>query len=192
MFSTASDGWDIEAFYRRIEHLSPCILLLKTLQTHSVLGVFLSSEISPPSITVRGDGRCFCFRLDGRNPAAYYWVGKDDHIKGGRGTTSASASTRNQFAVCSLYQLSFGGSSTHGTNAIRLDADLKSCTSGPSDTYGNTGTLVPEELQQPFIISEIEVLCGNRSVSEAVAGGRYQKRLAWATEKEEAKNTISK
>jgi hypothetical protein len=42
--------------------------------------------------------------------------------------------------------IAIGASAAHGTNGLRLDGDLRSCSSGPSDTF-QSPPLVPEEEQ---------------------------------------------
>jgi hypothetical protein len=67
--------------------------------------------------------------------------------------------TITQFAICNLDGISIGGSAEFGTNAIRLDSELKRCSSGPSDTFGNS-PLVTEEEFDPFLVGDIEIFCG--------------------------------
>ena len=57
-----------------------------------------------------------------------------------------------QYCVAQLNALVFGGSLQHGTNAIRICSDLRTCSCGPSDTYQNP-SLVPEE-GDPFLIGQ--------------------------------------
>ena len=74
--------------------------------------------------------------------------------------TSGSALTHQQFAVCSIHYIIFGGSSKEGTNALRIDEDLKTCFCGPSDTFDNEPLLMEEPLQ-PFIVGkqDLTVCC---------------------------------
>ena len=58
-----------------------------------------------------------------------------------------------QYCVCSDDSIIIGGSVAHGTNAIRICRDLKTCSCGPSDTYDNP-SLIPEETD-PFTIGKI-------------------------------------
>lgn len=58
-----------------------------------------------------------------------------------------------QYCVAQLNALVFGGSLEHGTNAIRICSDLRTCSCGPSDTYQNP-SLVPEE-SDPFLIGQL-------------------------------------
>lgn len=57
-----------------------------------------------------------------------------------------------QYCISQLDALIFGGSVEHGTNAIRICSDLRTCSCGPSDTYQNL-PLVPEETD-PFLIGQ--------------------------------------
>lgn len=76
-----------------------------------------------------------------------------------------SSLTFHQFALCSYDYMAFGGSSIHGTNAIRISSDLMSCSSGHSDTYNNPA-LVPDEPDDPFYIADIEVFCGEHKIQK--------------------------
>lgn len=105
--------------------------------------------MSPPSKEVRGDGLTFVFRLDGTATRAYRWAGGgDEHSEEG-----VQSSTVNQFLVCSEDYLAVGGGSAEGSNALRISADLSTCSAGPSDTFSNP-PLAPEEALQPFMLGE--------------------------------------
>lgn len=160
MFSTYNDGWSFNTFYEMIEHLSPCVIVCKAAETGAVFGMYMSVAVSPPSVSVRGDGDCFCFRLDGPNAAKFPWKSPEEKI----GTSTAS--TTSQFAHCTSTYLAFGGSEKHCTNAIRIDSDLLSGSTGPSDTYDNP-VLVPEERANPFRMGDIEVYCGRGAVTKS-------------------------
>jgi hypothetical protein len=172
-YSTYRDGWSLDTLYALTAHKAPCIIVLRSLEQRAVLGAFLPVAISPPSQRVRGDGRSFVFRLDGQNAQCYKWTHRSrQHGATGAGSvpvTGADASgpetgperddisgealAHQQFAVCSINYIIIGGSAVHGTNALRLDSDLRSCFCGPSDTFENE-PLVPEEETQPFAVGE--------------------------------------
>jgi hypothetical protein len=101
-----------------------------------------------------------CFRLEGPNAAKYPWKSPEEKI----GTSDIS--TTSQFAHCTHDYMAFGGSQEHCTNAIRIDSDLLSASTGPSDTYDNP-CLVPEEKANPFRVGDIEVFCGRSMVGKS-------------------------
>lgn len=73
-FATYLDGWNLNTLYSLVEGCSPCVILIKSVEIEAVVGVYISSAISPPSSHTRGDGSCFCFRLDGPDGACYRWA----------------------------------------------------------------------------------------------------------------------
>ena len=181
MFSTSRDGWDLETLYRRTQSMSPCVLLLKSVESKALFGMFLSVALSPASKDIRGDGQCFLFRLDGQKAISHRWAAEDLSVS--QQAAASNDVTLNQFAVCNEGYMLFGGSSQHGTNAIRVETDLKYCECGPSDTYGNSQSIVPEEAGRRFLLAEIEVLCGSRSVEAALGSAQYQKKATWSSER---------
>ncbi|CAE7450156.1 TLDC2, partial [Symbiodinium microadriaticum] len=165
VFSTARDGWNLDTLYKRTSGMSPCIIILRSLQQHVIVGAYIPVPISPPSNSVRGNGTTFVFRLCGDTSASYRWDGEESSgvvnpLVGN--LVSSRSSTRDQFVMCTEDCIMLGGSAEHGTNALRIDHELKTCASGPSDTYRNP-PLAPEEFVQPFVIGELEVLCGMTS-----------------------------
>lgn len=160
MFSTYNDGWSFETLYDMTAHLAPCVILLRTVESDALIGMYMSKAISPPSMDVRGDGQCFCFRLDGANAAKFSWSAPEDKIG------VSDTATANQFAHCCSSYMAFGGSRLHGTNALRIEADLAHASSGPSDTYNNSA-LVPEEDKQAFDVQNVEVFCGRPAVQKS-------------------------
>jgi hypothetical protein len=146
VFSTARDGWNLDTLYKRTVNMSPCIIVLRSLQQHVVVGAYVPVPISPPSNNVRGNGTAFCFRLYGDTSACYRW---ESHTK--LPVAEGTAATRDQFALCTEQGIIIGGSASHGTNALRIDAELMTCYSGYSDTYSNP-PLAPEEEVQPFVV----------------------------------------
>ena len=159
MFATYNDGWSFTNFYEMLEKLSPCIIVCKAADTGALFGMFMSVAVSPPSVDVRGDGDCFCFRLDGPNAAKFPWKPPEEKIG------MSDVATTSQFAHCTHEYMAFGGSQEFCTNAIRIDSDLLSGSTGPSDTYDNPN-LVPEEKNNPFRMGDIEVFCGRTLVSK--------------------------
>jgi hypothetical protein len=160
MYATYNDGWSFTNFYEMTEHLAPCVIVCKAAETGALFGMFMSVAVSPPSVDVRGDGDCFCFRLEGPNAAKYPWKSPEEKI----GTSDIS--TTSQFAHCTHDYMAFGGSQELCTNAIRIDSDLLSASTGPSDTYDNP-CLVPEEKANPFRVGDIEVFCGRSMVGKS-------------------------
>jgi hypothetical protein len=73
-FATYLHGWNLSTLYSLVEGLFPCVLLIKSVEIEAVIGIYLSSTISPPSNNTRGDGSSFCFRLDGPDGACYRWA----------------------------------------------------------------------------------------------------------------------
>ena len=166
MYATYNDGWSFEQLYRMTHHLSPCIILIKSVQKHAIVGMYLTCNLGPASHEVRGDGQCFLFRLNGESAGKYEWASPHERSSPPNATSTSSSGTYNQYALCASNFMSFGGSEKHGTNAIRLDNDLSSCLCGHSDTYNNP-PLVPEESHQPFSVLDIEVFCGRSSVTKS-------------------------
>ena len=155
-FSTHRDGWSLDTLYALTARRFPCVLLVRSLETRALVGAFLPVPVSPPSPRVRGDGRTFIFRLDGSSAKCYGWKHREranDAPDGPSDMDLAADLAHQQFAVCSSAFIIIGGSAKHGTNALRIDSDLKTCYCGPSDTFDND-PLVPEELSQPFTVGK--------------------------------------
>lgn len=79
-------------------------------------------------------GTCFVFRLNGPKAKVYKWA-----LEGHSMLSKAQLEDAilNEFAVCNVEYILMGGDASHGTNALYLDADLKTCISARSDTYKN-------------------------------------------------------
>jgi len=151
-FATYRDGWSMENFLEKTKDREPVLILIRSLKNSYVIGAFSTSRLSPPSRVVRGDGECFVFRLSGpssQTAVAYKWFHNPVKNKQGHNTSE-------QFLVATREYISFGASHEHGTNALRLDGDLLTCSSGPSDTYHNL-SLTPDE-DGPFQVRDIEVI----------------------------------
>lgn len=168
VYSTLLHGTSLETLYRKTRGLSPCILIIQALNFKAVFGAYLSCAMSPPSKSPKGDAQTFCFRIDGnhrdKHPSAILSdLSHADHDEDSTTTDISRAAILQQYCVCANDYISFGGSLQHMTNAIRITDDLNACTTGPSDTYGNAGSLVleTEEKEHTFQIGLLEVLCPN-------------------------------
>mmetsp|Transcript_3102 Transcript_3102/g.4778 ORF Transcript_3102/g.4778 Transcript_3102/m.4778 type:complete len:417 (+) Transcript_3102:143-1393(+) len=160
-YATQRDGWSMLSLLSRVGTLSPLILVTKSLVCGAVFGVYVSTPLAPPDGGIGGDGRCFVFRLDG-DKAGRYGCQTELHRRHSENCTESIRrySTCGQFLYTSADFLSFGGSSSLGSNAIRFSSDLTYCSSGASDTYLNP-RLVDEQTPDPFKVSDIEIFhCG--------------------------------
>lgn len=164
MFATYNDGWSFQGLYSQISNLAPCILLIKALDSQALVGMYLSTPVSPPSMAITGDGQCFCFRLDGEMASKYEWIPPAERQRS-HDSPSPSSSTWDQFALCAPEYMAFGGSEKHGTNAIRLESDLSVCSTGHSDTYRNP-CLVPEEKGPHWRVMDVEVFSSKTLVKK--------------------------
>lgn len=63
--------------------------------------------------------------------------------------------------------IAIGAAAALGTNALRLDSDLRFCSSGPSDTFQNP-CLAPEEDLYPTIGGESTAIDSRGEVAESV------------------------
>jgi len=177
VFATYRDGWSLDTLYTRTAGMYPCIIVIRSLQQRVVVGAFVPVPISPPSNDIRGNGTAFVFRLSGDTSACYRW----EPMQGSDRQDGTLSAAHAQFALCATDYIIVGGSAFHGTNALRIDSELKTCYSGPSDTYGNP-PLAPEERIQPFVIGDLEILCGESSAERTIRGDAYQK-ASWNSEK---------
>lgn len=162
MYATYNDGWSFEQLYGLTKQLTPCILIVKSSHKNALVGMYLTCNLGPASFDIRGDGQCFLFRLNGELAGKYEWSAPNERHSP-RHAASPTSATWNQFALCSPSYMAFGGSEKYGTNGLRLDNDLASCSCGHSDTYNNP-PLVPEESRQPFQVLDVEVFCGHSTV----------------------------
>ena len=159
--------------------------MIRTLTHNAIVGVYITSAISPPSGAVRGDGNSFVCRLDGPEAACYRWVGKQD--KNVRSVSVDSPTvrgdfTRSQFGLFLESCIMIGGSEVKGENAVHLNGDLSSCLFGASDTFGNE-PLAPHDPSGAAMVGDIEVLCGTKSVNQARATGALSvKRRMWSAD----------
>ena len=176
-YATYRDGWEISTLYGKTAGLVPIVVLFKLQAPFEdiVLGVCVNSNISPSDEhKVRGDGKTSrIFRIDSQAHTTYEWQGLTKAIP----TEGSEAASHNMFMVAKADGLLIGSSFEHGSNAIRVDADLKTLFLGPSDTYGNTEPLVKpaegNETQTQFAIQDIEVYCGSASKAAADREQRF-------------------
>lgn len=118
-----------------------------------ILGVYLPCTMSPPSTSVRGDPEAFVFRLtDGLGASSSVPANKGFKFqssmstkKGGIIPPGSDGATLSQFAVCASSYMSFGASSKHSTNAIRIDEELRWVATGASDTFSSPPLLISSE-----------------------------------------------
>eukprot|EP00607_Mallomonas_marina_P010388 CAMPEP_0182421996 /NCGR_PEP_ID=MMETSP1167-20130531/7591_1 /TAXON_ID=2988 /ORGANISM="Mallomonas Sp, Strain CCMP3275" /LENGTH=242 /DNA_ID=CAMNT_0024599689 /DNA_START=840 /DNA_END=1568 /DNA_ORIENTATION=- len=164
VFSNTRDGSTLFSLYEKTSNRSPVLLLLRLAEGTGILGAYLSTALSPPSTAIRGDGHTFIFRLDDPYSVCYRW---GEGTETGTGSELGNVSTQNQFAMCTNDFISFGASAEHCGFALHIDSELKYVTSGPSDTYGNTASLVPELSQLRYMIRDIEVFCGHIKSTES-------------------------
>jgi hypothetical protein len=193
-FATHIDGWSIKTLCERIGKYSPVILLLKTLNTETIIGSFIRTALGPPCQEFKGDGTSFVFRLSGEKDSVFYHCPQierpevqevQEKIEKQNSQENLEAlpqeslppplppsspapmliGTATEYAFLSREYVAFGGSEGCGTNAIRIFDDLSSASSGPSDTYQNKDSLAPLEDKISFKISEIEIYCGGRRIT---------------------------
>ena len=150
IFSSSTNGYNMETLYELSENLNGCLILIKIVND-SVIGFYTNSTISPPSHHVRGDGMTFIFKLDGKNSLKYSWIGRTEPEE----TELSDNETKQQFLICFHEYILVGGSKIKGTNAIRIDSELRTCCCGYSDTFNNPPMLNNGE---PIDIETIEVL----------------------------------
>jgi hypothetical protein len=135
-----------------------------------ILGVYLPCSLSPPSTAVRGDPDAFIFRLtDGLiSPTTGMPLGtKGVKFPSQMSSPMSSSKNRNQpppgsetaainqYAVCASSYMSFGASSKHSTNALRIDEEMRWVASGPADTYNSPPLLSLNECDQNGFLSPI-------------------------------------
>ena len=148
----------MDTMYSKIESRHPLIILILTATSRSVLGVYLSAALGPPSSDFKGDGTSFIFNIsvDG---AMHFFAAKSDLLSEDTEATGniRRLSTLFEYAIGTNEYLAFGGSYAKGTNAIRLFSELSQCSSGPSDTYGNDDSMLPPGSGDAVLVGEIEI-----------------------------------
>jgi hypothetical protein len=174
-FATYRDGWSLRTLYHHLSLSSPLILLIKVLQRPSLIGAYITSSLGPPSYDYKGDSECFVFALDPPSCRAKYITAVArsvlEHSRHPTPTPQAHthpvdqdgedfSSTLYEFLFSSPEVIALGGSRALGTNAIRLSGDLTHVSSGPSDTYSNPASLIPQTGLEQLEVAEIEIFCG--------------------------------
>lgn len=190
-FATYKNGWDISTLYHFTTGLSPVVFVFK-LQVpfdEVIIGAITSGTISPPNQgIVRGDGKTSrIFKIDNTDNTIMF----EAHVhQNGEVLDGAKQAALTQYCMARLESLSFGASFEHGTNALRVENDLKALFLGPSDTYGNSQPLMYNMLSQStdsqdeggidsanaFELQEIEIYCGRTSKHTADKEGRFTER----------------
>lgn len=190
-YTTKRDGWHLSALYAATTDLSPCLLLVSLLApyNHVVLGAYVNTAVSPPSLSIRGDLHTTCFSLNMADPKVFKWQGDHGGSKLGKqvandiasegldGADDVESSTLRQFAVATNHYLVIGGSREHGTNALRLDENMQFVHTGFSDTFNNPPLLVPEgadgQSSYQFEVDTVELWCGTLSFNHAKSRGHF-------------------
>jgi len=169
------------------------LLLISLLPPYDnvVLGCFLNTSISPPSLSIRGDYTSTIFNLNLDAPRLHKWCGEGGHVNGKKlgqrvaddianeniDDVDNEGSTIRQFAVATNHYITVGGSKEHATNALRLDDNLKYVHTGYSDTFNNSPLLerIGEEgtsTTYQFEVENVELWCGTHSVESARRSGK--------------------
>lgn len=155
VFSSIIDGYDIKSLYLKTDsfsnHVNPYILLIKPMESACIIGCFKATSHA-------SDKNTFLFRIslldeELLNTVCYKKV-QLTHSDS-EGVISSYNIAVNQVAMFSKTYLAFGSSSSQGTNAIRIDNDLKNASCGFSDTFGNPPLFFDGN---PFVIEAVEVL----------------------------------
>lgn len=162
-FATHRDGWSMASFCNCIGIKYPVVFILKTLESHAVIGAYIRTPLGPPNLEFKGDSSSFIFKLSGKSDLTIFRPSEEDHDRDSTSYQILQEGTRTEYAYLCREYIAFGGSRAYGTNAIRVFNDLALGSSGPSDTYRNEQSLVPEEIDIAFRIADIEVYCGYSS-----------------------------
>lgn len=171
MYASYRDGWSMSTFFLNCRPAMSSFIVIRSLKIKAVIGCYFTGKIVPNTST--GDGHSLCFRLDGNNAILHHWVGLH-HPEEVHGTSTSKftgdnngnplnvnsstyKATLHQFMHFGMDYFTLGGSEEHGTNAIRVSGDLRHCSTGYSDTFGNL-PLIPWDMEaSPFEVSDIEV-----------------------------------
>lgn len=141
-YAANNDGWDLGFVYRRVNQRSPCLILfyLQPPHAHIVLGALHGETLAPLNGKVRGNGRINrVFAFEHGSLRLYPWLGVlPENLSATESGTANWSSTELQFAVSAPESVTFGGSKTHFSNALRWEAsDTGAVITGYSDTYAN-------------------------------------------------------
>jgi len=159
-FASYRDGASLEALYSKCRGCGPTVILVKALRSQAVVGAFVSASLGPPFGEAKGDVDSFAFRLDGDAPAFYPTVALEEGMADLEPYRQVALTyARQQFVRCAKSQLSLGLSVGRApSHVLRINEDLGMCWCGPSETYGNRYSLVPED--SPFPVDTVEVWVG--------------------------------
>ena len=156
LFSAAVDGYNLQTLYAKVAECSDLLVLVKSLSANqTIVGAYCDASFARPSRSARGSLNTFVFTVGGvdsmSSGAVYVAVGDEKektgedaavaHSGGGadaellaenNARLAAEArlrqrSTRLQYCVAAPEYLCFGASSEHGTNALRIDGELRTC-----------------------------------------------------------------
>lgn len=196
-YTTKLDGWNLSALYAATTDLYPCLLLVRLLPPydHVVLGSYINTNISPPSLAFRGDLSTTIFNLNLSDPKLHQWCGgtapteklsqsvandiaNESLEEGEQAQQEVESTTLRQFVVATSLYLTIGGSREHGTNALRLDENMKTIHVGRSDTFANPPMVVPEGADgtahsYEFEVENVELWCGKHSYDAATRLGKF-------------------
>lgn len=80
-----------------------------------------------------------------------------------------------QFCVAAPTHLSFGASHAFGCNALRLSGDLRTCSTGFSDTFDSPPLVQPQDMEanasHDLQVADVELYCGSLGVRRAQMTG---------------------
>lgn len=163
-FSTADHGYSLRSLYSHVDGCSPCLLLIQLAAPHEkvTVGAFVHSSLEA-SERCKGDARTAVFRVTETGVDCYPWVGlqRQEGAQAQEESSGRQTAARFQFLVADSAYLSFGACVESGSNALRVDADLRSLHTGASDTYGNPCLLVDRDSADVNVqIRAVEVYCG--------------------------------
>ena len=186
VYSSKSDGWDLSYLYNKLRDINgPFVIILGTKTTsNAIIGVYVTSSISPPDNKPRGTGESFVFRLDDDHEMKYPWIGIDK--ANNTMISSLAPSVINQFAMFSNDYMSFGCGDKYATNAIYIPSNLCNCSSGFSDTYNNPPLISINEClssssstsSTSFDINDIEIYSLQSTYNKAIKHGKFEKRTS--------------
>lgn len=200
VYSSMQHGNSLDTLYSMTAGLSPCLVLIQGFSAINkevvpIVGAYLTESVAPHGYMltssgakshrcdVRGSPQCFCFRLNGDHagvfsPVIPEGIDSGSILHGLKGEINSREFTLTQYFSSNTQDgIIVGGSSKYSSNALRVDIELNSCSSGPSDTYCNEASLIPEfctgsNVTASMLISNIEVLCGKNSVDTAIRTGK--------------------
>lgn len=202
LYNSNIHGISLDTLYTLTDTITPCLIIIKCFpieeySTTPIIGFFCTESITPPSYSIgktmydksdkldlKGSSHCFCFRLDGENAVFYNAVQPEEMQEmielQKNNEKKINLSTLTQYFTSNATDgIIIGGSAVHHTNALKIDTELNYCYCGPSDTYKNDNSLLPElcdhiNVSAACKIAEIEVLGGNYSIDNALKRGKLK------------------